>query len=151
MSAGEVLLPGTVWWRVRAHYVSGVVSGFSDPVSFDVVEVDNAPFPVPYFNLLPRVVKNDENIVSTYVLDRDGWVTVGIYDSRGKLVRQLVPRQWQQAKNADEYTVHKLIWDGCDQQGRQLVDGLYIGKLILEQPDQRPLVLYRRFQVYRTQ
>ncbi len=100
---------------------------------------------------MPRLVRDRESIALTYVLDKDGWVTVKIFDSRGKLVRTLLPRQWQPAKSGDEYGVSKIIWDGRDQQGKLLVDGLYIGQLVLEQPDSRPQVLYRRIQVYRAQ
>jgi hypothetical protein len=151
LSEGTVLAPGTIYWRVRAHYASGVAGGFSRPAAFDVADVGNARFPAPYFNLLPRLVRDRESIALTYVLDKDGWVTVKIFDSRGKLVRTLLPRQWQPAKSGDEYGVSKIIWDGRDQQGKLLVDGLYIGQLVLEQPDSRPQVLYRRIQVYRAQ
>ena len=151
LASAEQLAPGTFYWRVRAHYRSGVVGGFSVPLSFDVAEVDNSNFPVPYFNLLPRVVKTSEKIVATYVLDDDGWVTVKIFDSKGKLVDYLVSRQWQVAKDGSEYIIYQVEWDSYDQQGKYLTDGLYIGQLILEQPDLRPIVLYRRFQVYRAQ
>ena len=145
LPAERQLTAGTVYWRVRAHFASGVVGVFSETATFEVIDVHNASFPVPYFNILPRVVRGNENIQYTYVLDRDGWITVKIFDTKGKLVQLLVPRQWQAAKDGNDYVIFHGEWNGSG-----LVDGLYIGQLILEQPDQRPIVIYRRFQVYRT-
>jgi hypothetical protein len=140
---GVNLAAGTYFWRIHTHYKSGVIST-SAPSSFRVLA--ESTFPVNYFDLDNQKTTPQRNL--SYVLQNDGWVTLKIYDSKGKLIRTLVNHQWQTAKENNLQKVYRINWDGKDEQGKNLVNGLYIGQLLLEQKAQRPLVINRRFQVY---
>jgi len=58
-----------------------------------------------------------------YSLENAGEVELAIYSARGVMVRTLVSG-WQQAG-----TVHEIIWDGKDGQGRTQSSGVYFARL----------------------
>ena len=57
-----------------------------------------------------------------YTLGRDGSVKLGVYDASGKLVRELVSA----SREPGDYSV---AWDGRDQTGRKLANGVYVIRL----------------------
>jgi fibronectin type 3 domain-containing protein len=147
---GEGIVPGKVYWQVRAHYRSGVVGTYSAVNSFALVETENQKFPASYFAITPQVVRLEEEIAFNYVLAADGWVTIKVFDSKGKLVGECQAKQWQNAKDGETYLLHHLTWDGRDLNGKLVRDGLYLGQLVLERTGERPIVITRRFQVFRS-
>jgi hypothetical protein len=67
------------------------------------------------------------------VLERDGAVTLTIYDARGRAVRTLHDGQLVAGR-------HELVWDGRDASGRQTSSGVYMARL----SDDRGIVDSRR-------
>jgi len=57
-----------------------------------------------------------------FSLARPGHVTLGVFDVRGRLVKQLASGD----RRAGE---HVLRWDGCDNKGRRVSAGLYLYRL----------------------
>lgn len=146
----EGVAPGKVYWQVRCHYDSGVTGSYSEPYSFALVETEDHRFPAPFFAITPQVVRADEEIAFNYVLAADGLVTVKVFDSKGKLVAECQPREWQNAKEGETNLLHHFTWDGRDLNGKLIRDGLYLGQLVLERTGERPIIITRRFQVYRS-
>jgi Zn-dependent metalloprotease len=55
-------------------------------------------------------------------LPRDGVVSLGIFDTRGRLVRTLTEGPWEAGS-------HTVIWDGRSDRGRALASGVYYYRL----------------------
>jgi hypothetical protein len=64
---------------------------------------------------------SDRTLVN-YSLGRTGSVKLGVYDASGKLVRELV----NASRDPGD---HSVAWDGRDQTGRKLANGVYVLRL----------------------
>lgn len=148
LPVGQVLSAGIYYWRVSVQYKSKVVSKPTEAFSFEVAGTGDADFPVPYFNIIPQIISS-ENVTFSYIMENDGWVSVNVYDQRGRLVKTFINRQWQTSKENNAYKIYDFEWDLKDAKGNQLADGLYIAQLIFQENSKRPLVIRKRFQVFR--
>ncbi len=57
-----------------------------------------------------------------YSLAAESWVTLAVYDLRGKMIRRLV----EENQSPGQHSVH---WDGRDDAGRQVSSGIYLYRL----------------------
>lgn len=74
----------------------------------------------------------------SFDLDRDSSVTLVVYDSRGRLIRTLIPGEQRSAG------AQRISWDGCDDDGRQLPSGIYLYRLTtVEGNETRKMTLAR--------
>ncbi len=64
---------------------------------------------------------NPRTTISFELADRT-FVSMGIYDLRGRLVRELVAKEWDAGR-------HEVVWDGIDAAGRIVSSGAYLAKL----------------------
>ena len=91
--------------------LAGTLSAAGDEVPGPRLAVGNHPNP---FNPLTRV---------TFALDRDGPVSLAVYDVQGRLVRRLV-------SDSLEAGSHTAVWDGSDDSGRRVGSGVYFARLV---------------------
>ncbi len=100
--------PGNLPWDLWMSYLLS-------PVSVDVPTATArlAAWPNP-FNPRTRI---------RFSLEARGHVKLAIYDSAGRLVRELYPGTLLDAGD------HEIIWDGRDDAGRELPSGVYLCKI----------------------
>jgi hypothetical protein len=112
--------PGPCYYVVVAVDSSGRSSGFSDPVN--VGGTTPAPFSdLPRALAVTEVVPNPFNPRTTisYAVPQPAWVSVRIYDLRGRCVRELVSDRM-------EAGFHAVAWDGRDAHGGWSAAGVYL-------------------------
>jgi hypothetical protein len=80
----------------------------------------NTPALTTVENISPNPFSTTASI--TYSLKDNGQTTVGIYNIKGQLVKELV----SEAKTAGNHTV---AWDGLDRNGRNVANGAYLVRL----------------------
>lgn len=59
----------------------------------------------------------------SFTLHENEWVGLAIYNAKGECVRTLIERSQLNAQ------VHRLIWDGRNEQGHGLASGVYVARL----------------------
>jgi hypothetical protein len=121
---------GHYWYRVRGHNTAWNW-GDKGPLQDIVVSATGIATPAPRTPdpLTPRTLLlaaspnpfSDRTLVN-YALGRTGGVKLSVYDASGKLVRQLVGA----TQNPSNYSV---LWDGRDQTGHKLANGIYVLRL----------------------
>jgi sugar lactone lactonase YvrE len=99
---------GLEHWPTRVALQYSIVSGVDDVVAVPAREHYAVPNP---FNPTTTVHFRTAGA---------GVVTVGIYDVRGRLVRELARDTWMPAG------LRRLVWDGRDASGRLLASGVYM-------------------------
>jgi hypothetical protein len=137
-------------WRVIARTSTGVADTVTSPQPFVVESTDNPPatllyrpFPNPFPNLTVGAL-------STHVwfdLSQRGPVDLAVYDSRGRLVRRLIPAQPEcgtvtleaglYGRAGQTFDVPSVggqpcavsEWDGRDMRGERVPRGVYIIRL----------------------
>ncbi|MFH1850762.1 MAG: T9SS type A sorting domain-containing protein [Candidatus Neomarinimicrobiota bacterium] len=60
----------------------------------------------------------------TYMVEEPARISLGVYDLRGRLVRQLL-------EGFEDSGWKSVVWDGCDQQGHFASGGVYLARLSL--------------------
>lgn len=73
----------------------------------------------------PRPNPSSGNTTFSFSLVVPTQVQLAVYDSRGRLVREL-------ANDIRDPGTHNLTWDGRDSQGRRVAAGLYFGRLAVQ-------------------
>ena len=58
----------------------------------------------------------------SYNLPSESFVNLEIYNLKGQLVKKLVGESQPSG-------IHKVVWNGCDQQGREVASGFYFYRL----------------------
>ena len=117
----EFLSESTWYWRVKAHFNTGVISEYSQPESFVIVNRNPELGGAGIIKVEPQVFapRNGEQTLVSYVLDTPAEVTVRIYSSGGQLVKTLIDSVPQNAE------MQEFTWDGKDQAGKFVNNGLY--------------------------
>jgi hypothetical protein len=110
---------GDYYYKLQAVYLNGSTS-FHGPLVVAVTAVDLKKYAVPDNYALSQNYPNPFNPETTieYALPKAGLVEITIYDTNGKLVRQLISGQ-QQAGN------HWVIWNARDGSGTLVSSGVY--------------------------
>jgi hypothetical protein len=63
-----------------------------------------------------------DNVDLKYIVEKDGYVNIGIYDKVGRLVKKLI--------NTDVKSGYHIVrWNGKDENGRNIVNGIYFVKI----------------------
>lgn len=75
------------------------------------------------YTLSPNIFKNSTTI--SYELPLQSNVSLKIYNSSGQLMKSLVDEPMSKGK-------YQLTWDGKDQQGRNVSDGVYLVRLLVD-------------------
>ena len=90
------------------------------------------------FQLLPAYPNPAENTIHIpYLISQNQQVTIKIYNVTGKEVRSFKI----QNKNKG---LHQIVWDGCDQNGNAVANGLYFYQLLISgQKQVSKLILLR--------
>ncbi len=83
----------------------GVSTSFNNHLEFDLFQ----NFPNPF----------NPTTTIRFMLNRPEFVTVTVYDIRGRLVKAITSRQYSHGS-------HKTIWDGTDMLGHQVGAGVYV-------------------------
>lgn len=148
----EIGLPDGRWyWRVRAVFKNGVQSAASevyqltsvntkfsidDPTPGEIViEIPSkrvSPLAMPLFEISPPLLTKENNTIITFLVKAEEPVSgeVRIVDSTGRLVTSL-------SKGMIMPDLHRIRWDGTDDQGRPVRNGLYIVQVILNMNGQK--------------
>jgi len=110
---------GNYYYQLQAVYLNGSTS-FHGPIVVALTAVDLKKYVVPENYSLSQNYPNPFNPETTieYSLPKAGFVDISIYDTNGKLVRQLVSGQ-QPAGN------HWVKWNARDESGTLVSSGVY--------------------------
>ncbi len=81
--------------------------------------------------LLPKIFAPGSNLpnpfnsqtIIRYALPKDGPINLQIYNSSGCLVRTL-------KEGTEKAGFYKVIWNGCDEQGKKVAKGVYFYRLV---------------------
>lgn len=126
---------GLFYFALTAYDSSGNESGFSEEVS---IRIENNAPPDHFFSLMPNYPNpfNPETRIP-YSLPRRLSVTLAIYNLLGREVKILA----QGEKIAGEYEV---MWDGTDQHGIPVANGIYMCRLVVEEFCQTKKLILKR-------
>ena len=86
------------------------------------IEEEMAQIPKDYF-LYAFPNPSDNMAIIRYSLPKENEVSLIVYDIKGSIVRTLTRTQSQ------EPGVYTVVWDGCDEKGMQLPNGVYFYQL----------------------
>jgi hypothetical protein len=120
---------GHYWYRVRGHNTAwnwGDKGPLEDiVVSGSGIAAPGTRIPTPETRLSAASPNpfSDRTLVN-YGLGRTGRVQLSVYDASGKLVRTLLSSQ-----SAVRTSQSAVLWDGRDQTGHKLANGIYILRL----------------------
>ena len=67
-------------------------------------------------------ISQSSSITINFDLSRPGFARLSIFDTRGRCVRQLADEVFNRGS-------HQLRWDGCDENGGRVDDGVYFARL----------------------
>lgn len=130
-----------VWyWRVKAKFSTGVTSDFSQVDSFIVVNKNKNLGGVGVAKIEPRVFaprRLNEKCQIEYVLDVESEVTLKVYSTTGKCIVVLKDGELQN-------NIVSLKWDGKDEKGIFVPNGLYFIELFVKAIDLRPMRIIER-------
>jgi hypothetical protein len=103
--------------------VEGAVDDFSIAGVFDTTDADQGP--AAFTLSLDRAYPNPFNPKTTiaFVVPEAGFVTLGIYDAQGRLVRSLLAEVLSAGPQA-------VSWNGRDAMGRPAASGVYFVRLM---------------------
>lgn len=147
-SYGSFLAVGKWYWRVKVIYQSDVTV-FSKLGVFESVQTDEAKLQTAFVEVFPKIFNPTKSeLTVNYVLQEDGYITVRLYDLRGRLIKVLLDNVFQMAKGeADLLQNHQLKWDGI---ANGIVPrGIYLLEVELKTAHNRPAKMITRFQVTR--
>jgi hypothetical protein len=119
----QLMGDGIWYWRVRTEFVSGIVS-VSEANQLTVVEsklAETQKGTVSYAETQKKVIKRAESCDLYFVLKRDAKVSVRVFNTKGKLVQELIGDADLPGGQLLSFT-----WDGRDSAGRGVPDGLYL-------------------------
>ena len=114
---------GNYYYKLQSVSLDGS-TGFNGPIFVGLTSVDLKKYAVPDKYSLSQNYPNPFNPETTieYALPKSGFVEITIFDTNGKLVRQLVSGQ-QQVGN------HWVKWNGRNDSGTQVSSGVYFAKM----------------------
>jgi hypothetical protein len=137
------LAAGTWFWRVKTEFASGVVS-YSAIRRFGVVRKQQAAKEkgaLSYVALEPKVLSGNAAATIYLALKIPASVSIRVFDSRGRLVKLI-------AQNEFRADVASWQWDGRDQAGRRLADGLYFVQIRAIAPPEPETTVLKRVQIF---
>lgn len=137
---------GEWFWRVKALYKSGVVS-YSTPRSLMVVlkgfeQVQ--PGLVQHLDVAPKVISLESPATILALLKNDALVDVRVFDTKGRVVKVLM----EDAPCTGNDLI-RIMWDGTDELGRRLPNGLYFIKIFVKAENEIPYSAIKRVQIFR--
>lgn len=144
-----ILDEGDWYWQVKVEYESGVVS-YSDAQKFTSVINGANGLGIAYLKVSPQVFNpNHGDLLINYVIKEDSYVTVRIYDLKGRLIKTLVENELQMATDEQgQLRSWQLVWSG--QGSRTAVPrGLYLLKVEARPASGRPVHMVQKFQIVR--
>ncbi len=114
------------YWRVASRTDKGEVSQFSAPAVFSTgsvvgVESESLPLAFELFQNYPNPFNPSTTI--KYVLPKNSYVTLKIYDMLGREIKTLVNKE----QNTGSYEVQ---WNGEDNNGNKVASGTYVYRII---------------------
>ncbi len=139
----EIGLPDGEWyWRVRAFLSNGVQSlspvcnkiysmntkvqlETLEPGDIDVKQISKT-LEIPYLGVIPKVVTTNQEALIKFLVNSVSFVDceVRVVDTRGKIINIL-------HKAPVTAGLHNIIWNGRDNNGLRVRNGLYIIQVIL--------------------
>lgn len=126
---------GTWYWRVQPTFTTGVIGDFCDAGTF-VMVISNpglggaGMIKLDQQHFAPR---KGESVLGRFVLDKDSEVSLKLYSSNGKCVRTLLNFEQKESGN------HSFEWNGKNQQGEYIPNGLYFIELFIKGADTKPI------------
>lgn len=133
---------GHYYYRVRGHntawnwgdqsWLQDVQVGASGVADSRLPPVGAASQPRTALAVGPNPFSSRTQV--NYTLGRTGSVKLGVYDESGKLVRELVSA----SREPGDYSV---TWDGRDQTGRKLANGVYVIRLEADRTFTRQILM----------
>lgn len=126
----DFILGKTYYYRVSAWDLTGQESEYSDELELvatsvgEYTEQENRP---PMFQLFQNYPNpfNSSTVIWYYLPDvgyQPAEVEITVYNVLGKLVKTLVRKRQYPGE-------HKLVWDGKDEEGKEVASGIYFCKL----------------------
>ena len=136
---------GIWYWRVKTIFSSGVTS-YSEANQLVVIQTSMAKSElglISFASFAPQVLTGRNQGELCFVVKKEAQLSVRIYDTRGKQVKELMRNQWVQPG-----TVTNLDWDGTDHKGKKVPNGLYFIQLRANTTNEPDAVVVTRVQVY---
>lgn len=128
VSGSLIHYPENYYLSPGIHTITGIVYGYGE----DTVDIIVNPLSIEeeHPEILPTrdiVVKNYPNPFNpdthiTFQLPEDDWVSLSVFDSRGRLVRTLAEEFFTKGR-------HSILWNGTDERGRIVSSGVYYYRL----------------------
>ncbi len=127
------LADGNWYWRVRAIFLDGTTSAFSQTGSFSVLNTLSGNSPaVAFFDLWPKTVGKEPYVNIHYILNIDDLLaSIRVYDLNGRCVKTFFDNYHGGSGH------HEFSWDGRGDNGMFLQNGLYIMQFIAAKPGQK--------------
>jgi len=116
---------GRYWYRVRGHNQAWGWGDFGPLEDITVTvggiaQTPTGPGITEFLNVAPSPFTDPVQV--SYALARPGLVKLDVLDASGCVLRPLARAEQQPG-------VYRLIWDGCDAEGRRLAPGVYFVRL----------------------
>ena len=125
-------LEGRRFWRIKATYISGAKSLFSEPAWFDTLDLGiHESREVRLLSVRPSYILSTmcadlaEEFQIQLAMNEEAIVSLNIFDLRGRLVKSILSNQLLPVG------IHTYPWNGKDTTSRILPNGLYILQLKL--------------------
>lgn len=137
---------GTYYWRVLTGNDFSTVS--SEARCFVVINA--ASYLLPFAEVYPRRLDATSPYVSfAFVLKEDSFVTLKILDLSGAEKMTILNDVLLPAQASGQALPYKYQWDGVDNRGRQLSNGLYLCLFLVENQNGDSMKAVRRVVIVR--
>jgi hypothetical protein len=113
------------WYKLAAFDAHGNMSGFATLGPGNTLDAPGDALPHELTFALASANPSHDAVTLRFALPRAATVRVGVYDVRGRLVREL-------ASGANAAGTYSLRWDGSDASGAAAGDGIYFARLACE-------------------
>ena len=110
------------WYKLAAFDVHGNMSGFATLGPGNTLGAPGDGLPHELAFALASANPSHAAVTLRYALPHAAMVSVGVYDVRGRLVREL-------ARGANDAGTYSLRWNGDDASGAAAGDGIYFARL----------------------
>lgn len=140
----EPLRDGIWYLRVVTYFQSGVIS-YSEPLKVAIIQPDlsnRQRGAISYVEISPKVLRETDPANIFIRVKKETKISVVIFDARGRAVKRLLT----QTAFPDE--VVTLEWDGRDNAGRLVPDGLYFVQVKGDSLSEPASVVVKRIQVW---
>ena len=138
----QPLAQGKWFCRVRTCFADNIVSGFSTPISFVVVSLDDKAGLLPYLNIEQEIFNPHTGpLLLNYALSKPAKVTISVFTPNGRLCEALL------SDRLIEPGGYQLIWQGREN-GLIIRNGLYIIKIKLD-AEGKETILYKKVLVWK--